>query len=141
MSFTFRCSCEPVYEFPPLKYFAEHVIHILLDPHLDMSKVCACRPTNVSVSSTFIVDISKLAHPDDVKNDNFGVWIHSGSHSQSFKVNIDAEDDYIRVEKCATGATGRNVVYLQRLHSVHPSNKAFKRMIAFISSMWYVEAF
>ena len=124
-----------MYEFPPPKYSAEGVIRILLDPHLDVSKVCARRPTDVSVSSTFIVNISKLAHPDDVKNDNFGVWVHSGSHPQVFKVHVDADDDYIGVEKCAAGATGRDVVYLQRLHSVHPSNKAFKRMIAFISGM------
>ena len=55
-----------------------------------------------------------------MKNDNFGVWMHSGSLPQSFKVNVDAEDDYIRVEKCAAGATGRDVVYLQTLYSVHP---------------------
>ena len=59
------------------------------------------RPTDISVSSTFVVDIYKLAHPDDVKN--FGVWDHSGSHPQEFKVYDDAGDDYgddyIGVEK------------------------------------------
>ena len=117
------------------KYAAEHIIRILLDPHLDVSKVCSHRPTNVSVRSTFIVDISKLEHPDDVKNDNFRAWNHSGSHPQSFKVKVDAEDNYIWVEKCAASATGSDVVYIQRRHCVHPSNKTFKCMIAFISGM------
>lgn len=79
----------------------------------------------------YVIDISKLAHPDDVKNDNFGTWNHSGSHPQAFKVKMEA--DHISVEKCCPGATGDDDVYLRRLHSIHPSNKCFKRMIAFIS--------
>lgn len=79
-----------------------------------------------------MVDITKLAHRHDVKNDNFGLWSHSGSHPQTFKVQVEV-DGYMRVEKCAPGATGSDVVYLRRLHSVHPSNNQFKRMIAFVS--------
>ena len=82
-------------------------------------------------SSTYVVDITKLAHPDDIKSDNFGVWSHSGSHPLVFKVHV--EDDYVHVEKGAPGATGNDVVYLRQLHSVHPSHKDFKRMIAFLS--------
>ncbi len=108
------------------------MLKILLNPCLDVSKVCATTPTVVVRSSTYLVDITKLAHPDDVKHDNFGMWNHSGSHPQVFKVHTE-EDGYVHVEKCAPGATGNDVVYLRRLHSVHPSNNQFKRMIAFIS--------
>ena len=59
----------------------------------------------VTRSSTYLVDITKLAHPDDVKSDNFGVWTHSGSHQQLFKVHVDM-DGYVQVQKCAPGATG-----------------------------------
>lgn len=85
----------------------------------------------VTRSSTYVVDITKLAHPDDVKNDNFGTWYHSGSHPQPFKVHVE-KDGYVQVEKCAHGATGHDVVYLCRLHSIHPSNNQFKHMIAFL---------
>lgn len=78
-----------------------------------------------------MVDLTKLAHPDDVKHDCFGIWTHSGSHHQYFKVhNVD---EGIEVEKCCPGVSGSNVVQLRRLHSIHPVNKEFKRMIAFIS--------
>ena len=72
---------------------------------------------NIVKRATYIVDISKLKHPDDVKNDNFGTWKHSGSHPQVYRVQV--EDDGSRVEKYAPGATGDNVVYLHGLHSVH----------------------
>ncbi len=46
---------------------------------------------------------------------------------------MEGEDGYVRVEKCAPGATGDDAVDLPRLHSVHPSNCDFMRLIAFIS--------
>ena len=121
----------PVYEHPPQKYSAETVIKILLDPNLDPSQICSSRPTNISESSTYVIDVTKLETPKDIKSDNFGVWNHSGSHPQPFVVKID--ENGVQVDKRAPGMSGDNVMYLRRLHSVHPSNKQFKRMIAFLS--------
>ena len=123
-----------MYENPPSKYSAEQILRILLDPNIPDTKVCSKRPTNIMQSATYVVNITKLTDPDDVKNDNFGVWKHSGSHPSTYMVNVE-KDGYIRIEKCAAGATGLNVVYLRRLHSVHPSNIQFKRLIAFVSGM------
>ena len=122
----------PVYEIPPAKYSAEKILKILCDPSISSSKICTTMPVQVTTSGTYVVDVTKLSHPDDVKKDIFGVWYHSGSHPQACRVYIE-EDDYVTVEKCAPGAQGENVVYLRRLHSVHPSNNQFKRMIAFVS--------
>ena len=124
----------PVYEKPPPKYSAERILQILLDPAISPCKVCHNRPVSISSSATYVIDISKLPDPEDVKNDNFGSWNHSGSHPSTYRVNVE-DDGYIGVEKCGSGATGANVVYLRRLHSVHPSNNQFKRLIAFVSGM------
>ena len=105
---------------------------ILLDPTISPSKVCCKRPVSISSSATYVIDISKLADPEDVKNDSFGSWNHSGSHLSTYRVNVE-DNGYIRIEKCAPGATGADVVYLRRLHSVHPSDNLFKRLIAFVS--------
>ncbi len=72
------------------------------------------------------MNVTKLKHPDDVRKDFFGKWNHSGSHPVPFKTNIT--DDHVRVERCAPGASG-NVYYLRRLHSNHPSNSSFRRVI------------
>ena len=78
----------PIYEYPPPKYSAERILQIMLDPALESSgKNGTTRPTIVTRSSTFIVDLSKLAHPD-IKNDNYGLRNHSGSHPQQFVVEI-----------------------------------------------------
>ena len=80
------------------------------------------------------MDLTKLSHPDDVKKDMFGRWNHSGSHPIPFMASFN-EDGTVNVERCAPGASGSNVYYLRRLHSVHPSNSSVRRLMAFVSGM------
>ena len=115
----YRNDIQPVYEIPPPSYSAEQILRILLNPNIDGSKICHTRPTNVSKSSTFVVNITNLGHPDDIKKDSFGKWNHSGSHTVPFRASI-LDDGYVDLEKCAPGASGSNVYYLRRLYSVHP---------------------
>jgi len=44
-----------------------------------------------------VVAINKIEHPNDIKNDNFGKWVHSGSHPLYFRVQVE-HDDYVYVE-------------------------------------------
>ena len=124
------------YENPPEKYLAETILKILLNPNISRRNVCSTWPIeDIETSSSFVVDITKLKHPDDVRKDYFGKWIHSGSHPVPFKAVIN-EDGGVEVEKCAPGATGE-VFYLRRLNCYHPSNSNFRRLLAFVSGKWY----
>ena len=134
-SYSHSKECHPLaYEMPPPKYFAESILKILLHPKIDRNKVCSVWPIEVESSNTFVVDITKLKHPDDVRIDFFGKWVHSGSHPVAFRANVN-EDGIVEVEKCGPGATGNKVFYLRRLHGYHPSNSNFRRLIAFVSGM------
>ena len=123
---------QPIYETPPSSYLAEQVLRILLDPNIDPRKVCHGIPTDVTKSSTYVVDLASLKHPDDIKKDFFGVWSYSGSHNLSFHTHVH-QDGYVEIEKCASGATGSDIYHLRRLHSFHPSNSECKRLIALVS--------
>lgn len=57
----------PIYENPPPKYSALRIMQILLDPSLSPSKVASDRPVVAERSSIFIIDVRKVAHPDDIK--------------------------------------------------------------------------
>ena len=94
----------------------------------------AGRPLQVEKSSTFVVDLTSLKHPDDVKKDMYGRWDYSGSHPEVFHCSFDQFDD-VKIEKCAPGAAGSNVCYLS---SSHPSNGEFCRMIAFVYGKFQV---
>ena len=114
-----------------MKYSAESILKLLLDPTIDTSRVCKTWPVSgITTNSSFVVDVTKLKHPDDVRKDFFGKWAHTGSHPFTFKAYFD--DDTVSVEKCAPGAHGE-VYYLRRLHSYHPSNTDFRRMLAFVA--------
>lgn len=127
------CDGQPVYEVPPEKYSAERIIHILLNPKLDRSNVCTERPLSINSSSTFVVDLDSLLEADDVKKDNFGVWNHSGSHDHKFECRFNEDGDVEIGRGVRSSATGWETFSLRRLHSKHPTNSRFRRMIAFIT--------
>ena len=65
------------------------MLELLLNPQINRNRVCCVWPVpEINASSLFIVDMTKLKHPDDVKKDFFGKWIHSGSHTFTFKAKM-----------------------------------------------------
>ena len=77
----------------------ERIMQILLNPSIDVSKVAKERPVRVEESSTFVVDLTCLKHPDDVKKDMYGRWDYSGSHPEVFRCTFD-DTDNVSIEKC-----------------------------------------
>ena len=133
------CTCRsnsvdecPVYEIPPVKYAAETVIRILLNPNLEDLKICKQRPLHIITSSTYVIDLNYLKDQDDVKRDNFGIWHHSGSHNLSFECCITTDGE-VRM-RCDAANGGQWKKYsLRRLHSKHSTNHNFKRLICFLT--------
>lgn len=125
----------PIFKYPPDKYSSHQIMRILLDPNIETAKIAKQRPLETSQSATFVVDVRSLKHRDDIKKDMYGRWIHHGSHTDVFKCTFD-ELSEVRVEKIAPGTSGDNAFYLRRLHSTHPSNKHFWRIVALISGMY-----
>ena len=121
----YRSADEPLYEVPPERYAAEDIVCILLNPKIDKQKICKQRPLEIQSSSTFIVDLDSLQHPDDVKKDNFGVWTHSGSHDQKFESCINASGDLEIGKNVFSTRDGWELFSLRRLHSKHPTNFKF----------------
>ena len=133
--FTFRnCTGVPIFEKPPEKYSAYRIMQILLSPNIDPKRIAKKRPLQAPFSSTFLVDLGQLSHPDDVKKDMYGKWLYSGSHSDVFLCSFSSSGQVV-VEKAAPGASGDNVYSLRRLHSVHPSNVEFRRVLALLFGM------
>lgn len=124
------------YEKPQPKYSAEAIFKLLLDPKIDRCRVyCSWPIADITSSSSFVIDVTRLKHPDDVRKDFFGKWIYSGSHPFAFKASMSG--NVVDVERCAPGATG-SVFYLRRLYAYHPSNPNFRRMLAFVSGSCYL---
>ena len=128
----------PIFEKPPPKYTAYRIVHTLLNTKLDERRIAKKRPLEAPFNCTFVVDLSNLSHADDIKKDMYGKWLHSGSHSDIFLCSYSS-DGCVMIEKAAPGASGNNVYSLRRLHSVHPSNIEFRRVLAFLFGMLNVK--
>ena len=106
----------PIFEKPPPKYYAFEIMRIL---RIDEDRIAKQRPLQTHCSSTFVVDITQLSHPDDIKKEN----VCTRGHTQ---INFNAHTMKITKGKVAPGASGPNVYCLRQLHGVHPSNKDFR---------------
>lgn len=122
----------PVYETPPSMYSAEGIMKILLNPNIPAERVCQKCPSFVTRSSTFVIDVTSLAHCDDVKKDDFGRWEHKGSHPIPF-YEWFRDDGSVGVERCQDGGGKGEVFYLRRVYCTHPSNNKMKRLLAFVT--------
>ena len=122
-----------MYEIPPDKYSAEDIVRILLNPEIDTRRVSKVRPLNIKCTSTYVIDLDALDHPDDVKRDNFGVWTHSGSHDIKFESHIDASGRLEIGRSVLSDEDGWEQFSLRRLHSKHPTHSKFRRIISFIT--------
>jgi len=54
----------PVYETPPSMYSAEGIMKILLNHNIPAERVCQKCPSFATCSSTFVIDVTSLAHCD-----------------------------------------------------------------------------
>ena len=106
-----------MFEKPPEKYSAAVIMKILLSSNIDEKMIAYKRPIQVQSGGTFVIDLTKLAHPDDIKRDAYGRWIQNGSHTDVFKY-FYGQDGEVSIDKAAPDASGSNVYYLRRIHCV-----------------------
>ena len=118
-------------------YSCEQLLGILFDPDIDENRICHQRPTQVTRSSTFVIDLDSLKHPDDVRKDEFGKWNYSGSHLVYYSV-LESMSGELQFEK--TSKDNENAFSLRRIHCKHPSNTNFQRLLVFVAGMHlYIE--
>lgn len=48
--------------------------------------VCVSTPINIAHNVTFLIDNTKMKMKEDIKCDDMGVWLHTGSPKRSFRV-------------------------------------------------------
>ena len=113
-------------------YTGERILEILLNSKRESSRICHQRPTIIENSSTFVIDLDSLKHPDDVKKDEFGRWVYNGSHVQTY-LAWKEKGDKLKFEKISSDDGGENTFQLRRIRCKHPSNPLFQRLLAFVT--------
>lgn len=93
----------PIFGHPCKGYDIEHLTHILLDPFVDDELICSTNPIFVHHNVAFLVDLSRLKDPNDVRADDMGSWKCTGSRAVS--LNVEFKDEKWCIVSNATPAT------------------------------------
>lgn len=107
-------------------YSYSEAVNILLATEND--KICTKHPTLVEDKLSFVIDLSKLAHIDDIKSDDCGHWVHNGKKT----TNVAVWKQGIRITKVVSVKTSsppdeKSQLYtLVRVYYVHDPHEDFK---------------
>ena len=96
-------------------------------------KVCTCKPTSVTYSSVFVVDLSCVKSINDLRADDNGAWLHSGKPRRKYKVKFDSSNREIISTTVVNKESNSDDEYtLVRIYHHHKATPEFQRHICYV---------
>ena len=110
------------------------MVHILLDEQ-ESGSLCVATPINIAHNVTFLIDNTKMKMEEDIKCDDMGIWLHSGSPKRSFAVLRKMSGKISNITPVATtneeSTQGQaQVVTLKRVYYVNKSSKDVRKIMS-----------
>lgn len=116
----------PIFARTAKSYSSKSIIELLLDKYIPQSKIATQQPVSVEENLVFIMDLSKLNKPEDIRADDLGSWICNGKRC-SWCV-LDEDGDVLEIlTKC--GSRHPNYHRLVKRYYKHATSGDFKRII------------
>ncbi len=113
----------PIYDTLYNGYSYGEAVSILLNP--DKSRL---RTTNPESNCSFVVNLKSLEHPDDIRSDDCGHWLHKGR--KSAQVTVWFQNSKVIRVKSTTNSTppdeNSKVFTLVRTYNSHDPHGDFK---------------
>ena len=98
--------------------------------------VCHRKPTGVTYSSVFVIDLSCVSCLEDLRADDNGVWVHGGKPRKKYIVEFDSENlviDATPVDDIdAVNDNNDNIFTMVRVYHRHKSTPEFQRRISYV---------
>ena len=104
----------------------EEIAQLLFDP--DPRKTCTKQPIGCKTSATFVVDVEKLDHCDDIRADDLGVWINKGVRSNYLYISFTTSGKVKKVTNLGTrqpSVMRRSLYCLKRTYWKHDDDEEF----------------
>ena len=118
----------PVYEETPNHYTAKEIVETLLDKTIPLTKITTTQPVSCQDNFTFVVDISKLDKPKDIRCDDLGSWECNGKRCSYCSVDDDGYVVSISTTKPVQDAY--HIYALVRRYYRHTTAGDYKKTIA-----------
>ena len=98
-------------------------------------RICHRKPTSVTYSSVFVIDLSYIRCIDDLSADDNGVWIHSGKPRKKCIVDLDKSTseviNAVPVSDDSVLAESDYFTVVQAYH-LHQGTSTFQRHISYV---------
>ena len=107
-------------------YTAKSIVEVLLDKHLPLKMIATSQPVGVQKNLVFVIDLSKLEKPEDIRADDLGSWTCNGKRYVQCIVNDGEVSGILSGSKSGT----RSTYCLIKRYYKHATAGDFKRTIA-----------
>ena len=116
----------PIFDKTSDGFSARAIIELLLDKTLPPSKIATAQPVCVEDNMVFIVDVTKLAKPEDIRTDDLGSWNCNGKRCSWCVLDDDGSVLEIFTKRKSRSP---NTYCLVKRYYKHATSGDFKRMI------------
>uniref|UniRef100_A0A7M5WL89 Uncharacterized protein n=2 Tax=Clytia hemisphaerica TaxID=252671 RepID=A0A7M5WL89_9CNID len=89
-------------------------------------------PSHVSTNCSFIIDLSKLKHPEDLLCDELGAWHQTGTVTKTYKVHQSSTNECEYITRAEKGTMGS--IEVTRRPYKNLSDDSLKKIVVSISS-------
>ena len=117
----------PIFEETADHYTAKKITEVLIDKTIPLTKIATVQPVCVQDNFVFIVDISKLNKPEDIRADDLGSWECNGK--RCLYCSVDDMGYIVEVRKSKPPA-GYHTYTLVRRYYKHATANDYKKTIA-----------
>ena len=116
----------PIYERNSQTYSARTICEILLDEGLSTNKIATSHPVSIQENLVFVVDLSQLHKPEDVRANDRGSWVCNSKQRNVCEV----EDRHVTKVFSGPSIKRENAYCLVRRYYKHATSGDFRRTIA-----------
>ena len=122
----------------PLEGLSVNQLFTLMIGTIPPNRICYRKPTSITYSSAFVIDLSSVHCIDDLSADNNGVWIHRGKPRKKYNVEFDPDTHEVisavavTDKQDNTSTEDKNQFTLVRIDHHHQSTATFHRRISYV---------
>lgn len=111
-------------------FSVEDLGQTLIVDNVPSSKICSVQPTRVCHNTAFVVDIHTLRDPKDVRADENGVWLRTGSPVAYISVHTNSSGDKSKVFRRSKMGSLSHHYKISRTYYRHSTSPDFHRVIS-----------
>ena len=105
------------------------VFDVILNTNIISEVVCNEKPVGVCDAAAFVVNITKLKHPNDLKADDMGSWVHKGKPVRYFNVDRSTDGKVLQATRCSKEESSSTIYKLTRIYYHHKGTSQFQKTL------------